>query len=327
MAYLDLVCTRQCLAETDPDDNLLQEILANGKQWVNKSHHAWHWSVKCWTIADQLSIEQIANSLQSEAMDDDCHRDLLSNFHDPESLSSPWVNSPSACYWFCCTHFTIAHQRKELKGSKPALGKQTYSRSLQTSWYVKYPWICVCTSSYNRSQGFSNWTKAQQRFTEHEKSEMHQEVTVKIAKASMVDAEAQLIKQWDADQGTTVPCCWKILECVHLFGQGCYTWTPLLWIEGVVNYKIAKNITLRVWNYAWIKGENGVFHYIHCSNYRRLCSFNFAACSTVPLYLWAPQTSLRCDEFVLKVSGYTVYSIALKFIQTTQAVCRTFLRV
>ena len=82
-----------------------------------------------------------------------------------------------------------SHHSQELKKSK------TYCRSLQTSWYKKYPWISVCTTRYKifchacRSakkegllvfskhrlncfieDGFGNWKNALTKLDEHEKS-------------------------------------------------------------------------------------------------------------------------------------------------------------
>lgn len=110
-----------------------------------------------------------------------------------------------ACSCPCCTNYDVPHQPTDLEQSK-AKGQQSYSRSIQPSWYKKYQWISVCTSSfkvychiccsardrglvtfskrYNLAfvkGGFSNWKKALQRFSEHEKSEMHQEALTKFS--------------------------------------------------------------------------------------------------------------------------------------------------
>lgn len=61
---------------------------------------------------------------------------------------SPAVNT-CPCNCLCCQNYEIPHQptAAELEKSKSQSGRQT--RSIQTSWYVKYPWISVCTTSYN----------------------------------------------------------------------------------------------------------------------------------------------------------------------------------
>ena len=71
--------------------------------------------------------------------------------------------------------------------------KRSYSRSIQSSWYKKHPWITVCTTSYKvfchsccfarknglltfskrkltcfLEDGFCNWKKALEKFLEHE---------------------------------------------------------------------------------------------------------------------------------------------------------------
>ncbi len=159
----------------------------------------------------------------------------------PESL--PRVDAPTACSCTCCTNFDVAHQPTDLEGSKsksPHGQQKSHSRSIQASWYVKHAWISVCTSSYKvfchvccsaRSQdlvtfskrynsifsegGFSNWKKVLQRFTKHEKNEMHREAMMKIAaKSSTVDVGVQLSTQRDADMRNHRAMFLKLLECV-----------------------------------------------------------------------------------------------------------------
>ena len=101
---------------------------------------------------------------------------------------------------------------------------KTYSRKIQTSWYAKYPWISVCTSRYKVfcstcrgakhlgltfpkqktsvfvEEGYCNWSKALQRFQDHEKSEIHKEATEKMAiKSSGINITAQLSVQHKAN--------------------------------------------------------------------------------------------------------------------------------
>ena len=59
--------------------------------------------------------------------------------------SHPGQNTDCPCP--CCTNFDIAHQPTNLSGSK-SKGHQLYSRTIQSSWYARYKWITVCTSSY-----------------------------------------------------------------------------------------------------------------------------------------------------------------------------------
>ena len=65
---------------------------------------------------------------------------------------SPAVNT-CPCNCLCCPNYEIPHQptAAELEKSKSQSGRQT--RSIQTSWYVKYPWIRVCTLGPSKPVG------------------------------------------------------------------------------------------------------------------------------------------------------------------------------
>lgn len=159
---------------------------------------------------------------------------------------SPAVNT-CPCNCLCCQNYEIPHQSTaaELEKSKSQSGRQT--RSIQTSWYVKYPWISVCTTSYNifchvccnaKKQnlihfsshynptfvegGFSNWKKALQRFANHEKSEMHREAIMKLAaKSSRIDVSGQLSKSHATETRNNRAMFLKLLECIrYLARQG-----------------------------------------------------------------------------------------------------------
>ena len=243
-SLLLFVRTLFCLAETDQDDTLPQEAS------LTASNEPISASSSTEPVADPLSTETVANQpsteqiVDSEAMNDD--GDSLSKFNDNAPDSLPRVDGPSTCDCLCCANFAVAHQPKELEGSKTPHGQQTsYSRSIQPSWYTKHPWISVCTSSYKvfcqvcccaRSQdlvtfskrynspfvegGFSNWKKALQRFAEHEKSEMHREAMMKIAvKSSTTDVAVQLSRQHDADQKNHRAMMLKVLECVRFLAR------------------------------------------------------------------------------------------------------------
>ena len=186
------------------------------------------------------NTELIADSL----IGDDS--DSLSDSGDDNQDNLLQIDGSNGCNCSCCTNFNVAHQPEDLKGSKAPHGQQkSYSRSIQISWYTKHPWISVCTSSYkiychvccsakNQSLitfskrynstfvegGFCNWKKALQRFTEHEKSEMHQEAMMKIAsKSSTVDVGAQLSRQHDADQRNHRAMFLKLLECIQFLAR------------------------------------------------------------------------------------------------------------
>lgn len=118
--------------------------------------------------------------------------DIGEQSSDPAPSSSlSGSESDSQCKCSCCKDFTSPHQ--------PAILRKvdTTSRSIQTTWYKKYPWTSVCTNSYCNicssakqkglvsfpkhpqipfvEGGFSNWKKALQRFDSHEKSANHRE--------------------------------------------------------------------------------------------------------------------------------------------------------
>ena len=119
-----------------------------------------------------------------------------------------------------------------------AKGHQSYSRSIQSSWYTKYQWISVCMASfkvycniccsarkrglvkfgYNLAfveGGFSNWKKALQRFSEHEKNEIHREALTKVSSLTKsVDVGVQLSTQHDAEMKNHRAMFMKLLDCV-----------------------------------------------------------------------------------------------------------------
>ena len=68
--------------------------------------------------------------------------------------------------------------------------------------------------------GFCKWKKALQRFSEHEKSEMHREAMTKVAaKSNAVDVGAQLNTQRSADQRDHRSMFLKLLECVRYLAR------------------------------------------------------------------------------------------------------------
>ena len=139
------------------------------------------------------------------------------------------VVSEFQCECPCCTMGDVC-QPLGVEGSKITYShssqqpnmKRTYCRSIQTSWYQKYSWITVCTSSYKIfcnpcrqakdkgllsyskrrancfiEKGFGNWKNALAKF----KSSMHQEAVMKLAVLdSSIDVGAQLSKQVLLDQ-------------------------------------------------------------------------------------------------------------------------------
>ena len=121
-----------------------------------------------------------------------------------------WSDSPSQPLDVSNSKQVYSHSSQELNR------KKSYSRAIQASWYKKFPWITVCTSSYKIfchncriakmkglitsfksstfvDNGFSNWKKVLEKFEEHERSDNHREAVAKVAAfLSATDVGAQL---------------------------------------------------------------------------------------------------------------------------------------
>ena len=121
----------------------------------------------------------------------------------------------------------------------PGLFKKVGMRNTHGSVCAHHPtkfFCCVCCSARSHNLvtfskrnnltfvegGFCNWKKALQRFTVHEKSEMHRETMMKLtARSSIVDAGIQLSTQHDVDMKNHRAMFLKRLECVrYLARQG-----------------------------------------------------------------------------------------------------------
>ena len=67
------------------------------------------------------------------------------------------VVSSNTCECQCCTQINVPHHPVDVSGSVVSLnysasGKQKkLSRKIQTTWYKRYPWITVCTSTCTTS--------------------------------------------------------------------------------------------------------------------------------------------------------------------------------
>lgn len=155
----------------------------------------------------------------------------------------------------CCNDIHNAHQPQvldrsmmlQVHASNKEGTSKSYCRTIQPSWYDKYHWISVCTSSFKifcctcrsaisqdlvtfskhqnsvfTDSGFGNWKKALQRFDQHEKSQMHREASVKTAaKASSTNIGAQLSKWYDEDTKNHRRMLLKLLASIkYLARQG-----------------------------------------------------------------------------------------------------------
>lgn len=171
------------------------------------------------------------------------------------SSQSSTATSVLVCECLCCTNFSVAHHPTGAELAKPKgphVPLKT-SRSIQSSWFTKHPWISVCMPSYKiychiccsaRNQDlvtfskrymynstfvegwFSNWKKALQRFAEHEKNEMHQESCMKLSdKARKVDVRKQLSRARDRDAN---PSC-HISEALGVYSFSSTTRPAISW--------------------------------------------------------------------------------------------------
>lgn len=133
-------------------------------------------------------------------------------------LSDASDHTPCNCQ--CCTDPSTPYHPQDVSRSgvvhthhTKESGVKSYSRHIQTAWYKSFPWISVCSTSlrifcsiccaakmrglltfpkhYKSAfveDGFKNLKKALERFSEHERSVMHQEATLKLAATASTSA-------------------------------------------------------------------------------------------------------------------------------------------
>ena len=200
-------------------------------------------SVRLLLYFDGLTLPVILVGREAVTMEAETESSAYTVMESSSSECQSEVDSSSVdhsasgnCECQCCSNVCTPHQSSDLSQSKRIhshLSKEkqcdelkVYSRKIQPSWYNKFPWISVCTSTYRIycslcrnakhnnllvlckkhtspfvDEGFSNWRKAIQRFSEHEKSEMHKESTVKLsAMNSSINIASQLNSQLESDQ-------------------------------------------------------------------------------------------------------------------------------
>ena len=179
----------------------------------------------------------------------DSNVDNTSDCEDTVNENTPFAcpahrESECVCSCPCCTNFNIAHQPTDLL-AKSKTPQKSFDRSIQPAWCSKHPWISVCISSYKIfchvccsaskqglitkpsyipfvEGGFSNWKKALQRFSSHEKSGMHKEAVTKlVSKSKAVNVSTMLSKQYDAEKKNNRDMFKKLLHCIqYLARQG-----------------------------------------------------------------------------------------------------------
>ena len=133
-----------------------------------------------------------------------------------------------------------SHHSKEKQSDQ----LKSYSRKIQTLWYKKYLWITVCSLQFRVfcwiccsakqqglltnlssmspfiSNGFANWKKALQRFSEHERSNIHREAVEKVAmKSSTVHIGAQLSSIKATEMAFNRNMLLKVLSCIRYLGR------------------------------------------------------------------------------------------------------------
>ena len=196
-------------------------------------------------IATAPDKEQASQEPSCSSVDPDSYVDNTGGSEGCTINDNPPLNSPSAsefdsaCHCVCCIN--SAYQIREIKKQQ-----KSFARSIQPAWYSKHPWITVCATSYkilcrvccsaNKQGlitsrpsnvpfvegGFSNWKKALQWFSSHEKSGMHREAVSKLeAKSRAIDVGSMLSKQYDAEKKNNRAMLLKLLHCIqYLARQG-----------------------------------------------------------------------------------------------------------
>ncbi len=169
---------------------------------------------------------------------DQVHSDEDSDDGCPSRAQCESITDTCTCS--CCSNFEVAYQPKDLLQSKSQ--GNIFARYIQASWYSKYKWISVCTSSYkifchiccivkqglltSKSPfvhgGFSNWKKAIERFKSHEGSVAHKEAISKLQVRSQgVNVGAMITKQHEAEKRSNRTMLMKLLHCIrYLARQG-----------------------------------------------------------------------------------------------------------
>ena len=106
-----------------------------------------------------LDDEQSANTLESTSSSTQSSTDSVGD-SDQEGISEIGTQSDEGasgqCECPCCSMNGPPSQPIDVKESKHAYShhsqylsrKKPYCRSIQLSWYKRYPWITVCTTSY-----------------------------------------------------------------------------------------------------------------------------------------------------------------------------------
>ena len=122
---------------------------------------------------------------------------------------------------------------------------KSYDRKIQPSWFVKYPWISVCMSTFRIfcstcrgakkfglvtyskhhksafiEDGFGNWKNALQKFCDHEKSDMHRESVSYLATKNSAQTVLSLLNhQYEEDAKFHREMLLRLLSCVRFLAR------------------------------------------------------------------------------------------------------------
>ena len=197
-------------------------------------------------VCTTSDITDYTDSIDSE----ECEDLQLTSNEDSESRTD------KCCDCKGCRDYSTSNQPVEVAMSKVlhshhSKEKQSnqlksYRRKIQSSWYRKYPWITVCSLRYRIfcrlccgakqqglltnsdhlskspfiNNGFANWKKALQRFSEHEQSDIHHEAVEKLAaKASSVHIGAQLSSIKATEMAFYKCMLMKVLSYIRYLGR------------------------------------------------------------------------------------------------------------
>ena len=163
--------------------------------------------------------------------------------------------SPQGCSCQCCTNPEVPYRPSDVSDSKVCHAhhskdkrvgqKKCYDRKIQPNWFMKYPWISVCTSTFRIfcatcrgakkfgqltlskhqksafvEDGFGNWKKGLQKFLEHEKSDMHREAADRLAaKSSGRNVATLLNTQHEVETVFHRELLLKLLSCIQFLAR------------------------------------------------------------------------------------------------------------
>ena len=206
--------------------------------------------------SQQSSASSVTNDVTPESASENGPSVLDADDEMSETQSTISTSTDGdVCECPCCALCESLNQPNDVGESKRTYkyndnslqARKTYSRSLQTSWYKRHPWITVCDTTYKIfchicrqakyqgllvfskrqvqsfiDKGYCNWKNALSKLAEHEKSEMHKEAVLKLAaKSSAVNVGAMLSKEHASIQDYHQTMLFKLLSSIrYMAAQG-----------------------------------------------------------------------------------------------------------